>query len=216
MARGTGYREARRWARCSPTTASPNQRGRVSNPDFSGSYPPEPAEPGRWGGPGDTERGGRYGDGRARGTWDAEDRGSRRERDYEWDRTGGSDAGYHRAGQHGADNYQADSHRADSYRADNHRADNHRADNARTGYDRASYDRADYDRAGYDQAADDRRAGYERADQSRLDQASAGGGQATRGSRRAAKDAGRGRRGTGGAKQAADEMSVKDRLAAKL
>jgi membrane peptidoglycan carboxypeptidase len=181
----------------------------VSNPDFSGSYPPEPAEPGRWGGPGDTERGGRYGDGRrARGTWDAEDRGSRRERDYEWDRTGGSDAGYHRAGQHGADNYQADSHRADS-----HRADNHRADNARTGYDRASYDRADYDRAGYDRAADDRRAGYERADQSRLDQASAGGGQVTRGSRRAAKDAGRGRRGTGGAKQAADEMSVKDRLA---
>ena len=61
------------------------------------------------------------------------------------------------------------------------------------------YGRADYDRADYDRAANDRRAGYDRADQSRLDQGPAGAGQVTRGSRRAAKDAGRGRRGAGGA-----------------
>src|ERR1700685_1712873 len=104
MARPTGYREARRSARCLPTTASPNQRGRVSNPDFSGSYPPDPAEPGRRGGPGDIERGGRYGEGRrSRGTRDAADSGSRRGRDYEWDRASGPDAGYHRA-----DNARAD------------------------------------------------------------------------------------------------------------
>ena len=169
----------------------------MSNPDFSGSYPPDPAEPGRWGGPGDTERGDRYGDGRrARGTWDGGDGGSRRERDYEWDRTPGSDAGYHRA--------------------NNHRADNARADYDGAGYDRADYDRADYDRAGYDRAASDRRAGYDRADQNRLNQAPAGAGQVARGSRRAAKDAARGRRGAGGANQAAGEMSAKDRLAAKL
>ncbi|MGO9219105.1 MAG: hypothetical protein ACLP5E_15285, partial [Streptosporangiaceae bacterium] len=63
----------------------------MSNPDFSGSYPPDPAERGRWDGSGDGQRGERYGDGRrAPGTQDAAGRGYRRGRDYEWDR-GGSD-----------------------------------------------------------------------------------------------------------------------------
>src|SRR6202034_4384380 len=114
MARPTGYREARRSAQCSPTTASPNQRGRVSNPDFSGSYPPDPAEPGRWGRSRDGQRGERSGDGRpARGTRDAGDGGYRRGRDYEWDRGAGADPAYARA----------DGPRADSPRADNSRAD---------------------------------------------------------------------------------------------
>ena len=66
----------------------------MSNPDFPGSYPPDPAEPGRWAPSRDGQRAERYGDSRrARGTRDAEDRGYRRERDYEWDRNGGGDAG---------------------------------------------------------------------------------------------------------------------------
>ena len=72
----------------------------MSNPDFSGSYPPEPAEPGRWGGSRDGQRGERYGDGRhGRGTRDAGERGYRQGRDYEWDR-GAADPGYARAGGH--------------------------------------------------------------------------------------------------------------------
>ncbi len=66
----------------------------MSNPDFSGSYPPDPAEPGRRGGSRD---GARYGDGRrARGTRDAASGGYRQERDYEWDRGAGADPGYAR------------------------------------------------------------------------------------------------------------------------
>src|ERR1700722_19870722 len=108
MARATGYREARRSAKCSPTTASPNQRGRVSNPDFSGSYPPDPAEPGRWSRPRDGQRGVRNGDGRrARGTRDAGDGGYRRDRDYEWDRGAGADPAYARADNPRADNPRA-------------------------------------------------------------------------------------------------------------
>ena len=65
----------------------------MSNPDFSGSYPPEPAEPGRWGGSRDGQRGERSGDGRhGRGTRDAGERGYRQGRDYEWDR-GAADPG---------------------------------------------------------------------------------------------------------------------------
>src|SRR5882672_10202809 len=118
MARATGYREARRSVRCSPTTASPNQRGRVSNPDFSGSYPPDPAEPGRGGGSRDAQRGERYGGGgrRARGGRDAADRGYR-ERDYEWDRGAGADPGYARA-----DGARGGGPRADGAGAGNGRA----------------------------------------------------------------------------------------------
>ncbi|HEY8044035.1 MAG TPA: hypothetical protein VIF35_07215, partial [Streptosporangiaceae bacterium] len=66
----------------------------MSNPDFSGSYPPDPAEPGRWGGSRDSAR---SGDGRrAHGSRDAAGRGSRPGRDYEWDRGAGSDPGYAR------------------------------------------------------------------------------------------------------------------------
>ncbi|HEX9359254.1 MAG TPA: transglycosylase domain-containing protein [Streptosporangiaceae bacterium] len=65
----------------------------MSNPDFSGSYPPEPAEPGRGGGSRDGQRGERYGDGRhGRSTRDAGERGYRQGRDHEWDR-GGADQG---------------------------------------------------------------------------------------------------------------------------
>ncbi len=139
----------------------------MSNPDFSGSYPPDPAEPGRWGGSRD---GGRYGDSRrARGTRDAGGRGYRQERDYEWDRGAGADPGYARGA------------RADGSRADGSRADSSRAP---AGQDWAGQGGADPGRGG-------------------------------RGSRRAARDAGRGRRAAA-ANQAAGEMSAKDRLAAKL
>jgi membrane peptidoglycan carboxypeptidase len=102
----------------------------VSNPDFSGSYPPDPAEPGRWGGSRDAQRGERYGDGRrARATRDAGDRGYRRERDYEWDRTAGADPGYARA-----DDPRADDPRAGSTRnggGSRHAAKNAARDGAR-------------------------------------------------------------------------------------
>src|SRR6266436_5082042 len=112
MARATGYREARRSVRCSSTTASPNQRGRVSNPDFSGSYPPDPAEPGRWSGSRDGQRGDGYGGGRrARGTRDAGDRG------------GGADPAYDRG----------DSPRGNYGRADRGRAGGGRDGGSRDG-----------------------------------------------------------------------------------
>ena len=85
----------------------------MSNPDFSGSYPPDPAEPGRRGGSRD---GARYGDGRrARGTRDAASGGYRQERDYEWDRGAGADPGYARGAR--ADGSRADGSRADGSRA---------------------------------------------------------------------------------------------------
>ncbi len=147
----------------------------MSNPDFSGSYPPDPAERGRWVGSGDGQRGERYGDGRrAPGTQDAAGRGYRRGRDYEWDR-GGSDPGYARS---------------DYSRGGNARADNSRAAGGRTGGSRA---------------------GQARPDQGDADQS-----RAARGSRRAAKDAAKGRRGTAGANRATSGMSARDRLAAKL
>src|SRR6266851_9791997 len=166
MARDTGYREARRSAQCSPTTASPNQRGRVSNPDFSGSYPPDPAEPGRWSGSRDGQRGDGYGGGRrARGTRDAGDRGYRRERDYEWDRGGGADPAYDRG---------------DSPHGDYGRADRGRAGGGRDG---GSRDGGSRDGQGW--------ADRSRADQGREDQGWAGPGRAedqgraAQGSRRA-------------------------------
>jgi membrane peptidoglycan carboxypeptidase len=141
----------------------------VSNPDLSGSYPPDPAEPGRWARARDGQRGERYGDGRrARGTRDAEDRGYQRERDYEWDRNGGGDAGYGRT---------------DSAGAWNGRNGSPRADQARAG-------------------------------ESGAGQGGAGQGAAPRSSRRAARDAAKGRRA--GPDRAASGMSTKDRLAAKL
>ena len=106
----------------------------MSYPDFSGSYPPDPAEPGRWSGSGDAGRGGRYGDGRrARGTRDSGDRGYRRERDYEWDRAGGTDAGYDRG--------------------DYDRGDYGRGDHGHTDYGRADYGRADQAPADQDRPA---------------------------------------------------------------
>ncbi|MGI8447510.1 MAG: hypothetical protein ACR2MP_10105, partial [Streptosporangiaceae bacterium] len=109
----------------------------MSNPDFSGSYPPDPAEPGRWDGSRDRQRGEGYGDSRrARGTRDAGDRSYRRERDYEWDRGAGADPGYARADNANppADNGRRHGGRpahqdpADQGRADQGRADQGRAD----------------------------------------------------------------------------------------
>jgi hypothetical protein len=166
----------------------------VSNPDFSGSYPPDPAEPGHWG----RSRGGQRGEGytggrRARGTRDAGDRGYPREQDYEWDR-GGADPGYGRA----------DRARGDSPRGNN--GDCGRA-GGRNGGSRADQDRADPGRA--DQGP---------ADQGRASQswASQDQGRAGRGSRRTARDAAKGRRGAPGGNGAASRMSAKDRLVAKL
>jgi len=163
----------------------------VSNPDFSGSYPPDPAERGRWDGSGDGQRGERYGEGRRTlGTQDAAGRGYRRGRDYEWDRGGGSDPGYARSG---------------NSRGGNARADNSPAAGGRGGGSRAGQARADQGRA--DQG---------RADQGRADQGDADRSRAARGSRRAAKDAAKGRRGTAGANRATSGMSAKDRVAARL
>ena len=153
----------------------------MSNPDFSGSYPPDPAERGRWDGSGDGQRGERYGEGRRTlGTQDAAGRGYRRGRDYEWDRGGGSDPGYARSG---------------NSRGGNARADNSPAAGGRGGGSRA---------------------GQARADQGRADQGDADQSRAARGSRRAAKDAAKGRRGTAGANRATSGMSAKDRVAARL
>jgi membrane peptidoglycan carboxypeptidase len=138
----------------------------VSNPDFSGSYPPDPAEPGRWGRSRDGQRAERYGDGRgARGTRDAGDGGYWRDRDYEWDRGAGADPAY--------------------ARADRPRADSPRAGNS---------------------GAAGGRSGSGRGDQ----------GGPAQGSRRAARDAGNGRRGAAGAARDASGMTAKDRLVAKL
>src|SRR3984885_11723535 len=123
MARATGYREARRSAQCSPTPASPNQRRRVRNPALSGSSPPDPAEPGRWGRSRDGQRGERYGDGRARGTRDAGGDGYRRDRDYEWDRGAGADPGYARADRPRAERPRAGHSRAAGGRNGGSRAD---------------------------------------------------------------------------------------------
>jgi len=123
----------------------------VSNPDFPGSYPPDPAEPGRWAPSRDGQRGERYGDGRrARGTRDAEDSGYRRERDYEWDRNGGGDAGYGRTDSAGAWNGRNGSSRADQARADQARAD--QGPEPRSSR-RAARDAAKGRRAGPDRAA---------------------------------------------------------------
>ncbi|HWG60522.1 MAG TPA: transglycosylase domain-containing protein [Streptosporangiaceae bacterium] len=178
----------------------------MSNPDFSGSYPPDPAEPGRWSRSRDGQRGERYGDGgRARGTQDAGDGGYRRDRDYEWDRGAGADPAYARA---------------DRPRADSPRAGNRRAVGGRNGGSRA--DQRGADQRGADQQRADQgwasqsRASQSRASQSWEDQGRADQGRPARGSRRAARDAGRGRRGTAGAGRAASGMSAKDRLVAKL
>ena len=162
----------------------------MSNPDFSGSYPPEPAEPGRWDGSRGGQRGERYGDGRhGRSTRDAGERGYRQGRDYEWDR-GAADPGYYR----GAD-----------YRGADSGAGNYGADDARGAGGRASAPRAG------------RRPGRSRtdqswADQSWADQGGSGQGRAPRYGRRAVREAARARRGAA----AASGMSAKDRLAAKL
>src|SRR5580693_4085239 len=220
MARGTGYREARRSAQCSPTTASPNQRGRVSNPDFSGSYPPDPAEPGRWDRSRDGQRGERYGDGRrARGTRDAGDRGYR-ERDYEWDRGAGADPAYARADRPRADRPRGGNSRAAGGRDGASRADQGWAD--QRGADQRGADQGGADQRGAGRPwADEHRADQGRASQSRAsqgwedqdrgDQAGAGQGRPARGRRRVTRDAGQGRRGTGAA-GAASGMSAKDRL----
>ena len=148
----------------------------MSNPDFSGSYPPEPAEPGRWGGSRDGQRGERYGDGRhGRGTRDAGELGYRQGREYEWDR-GGADPGSTRAGRG-------------------------RADQGRPGQGSPGQGRTDQDWA--DQG---------RTERSWAGQGGPGQGRAPRGTRRAARDAAKGRRGA----TAASGMSAKDRLAAKL
>jgi membrane peptidoglycan carboxypeptidase len=182
----------------------------VSNPDFSGSYPPDPAEPGRWGGSRDGQRGEPYGGGRrARGGRDAGDRGSR-ERDYEWDRGAGADPGYARA----------DGARGDGARTDGARAGNGRAAGGRNGSGRADQRWADQQRADQQRADQGRasqgRASQSWADQDRADQARADQGRPARGSRRAARGAGKGRRGAAAADRAASGMSTKDRLAAKL
>src|ERR1700722_1119448 len=165
MARATGYREARRSAQCSPTTASPNQRGRVSNQTFPVPNRPIPLEPGRWGRSRDGQRGERYGDGRARGTRDAGDDGYRRDRDYEWDRGAGADPGYARA---------------DRPRAERPRAGHSRAAGGRNGGSRADQRWADQpgaDQRGADQrSADQPWAGEHRAVQSRATQSWAGQG----------------------------------------
>src|ERR1039458_1724342 len=164
MARATGYREARRSDRCSSTTASPNQRGRVSNPDFSGSYPPDPAEPGRWGSARDGQRGKRSADGRrARGDRDVAARGYGRGSDYDWDRGAGADPGYARGDGSRGDGSPGDNGRGGNARADNSRAGNSRAPGGRNAGSRADQARADQGRA------DQGRADQGRADQGRAD-----------------------------------------------
>jgi membrane peptidoglycan carboxypeptidase len=172
----------------------------VSNPDFSGSYPPDPAEPGHWGGSGGGQRGEGYTGGRrARGTRDAGDRGYRREQDYEWDR-GGADPGYGRA----------DRARGGSPRGDN--GDYGRPGGGRNGGSRADRGRADQGWASQG-PADQGPADQGWANQSWANQDQ---GRAGRGSRRAARDAAKGRRGAPGGNGAARRMSAKDRLVAKL
>ena len=95
----------------------------MSNPEFSGSYSPDSAEPGRWGGSRDGQRGERYGDGRrGRSSRDAGERGYRQGSDYEWDR-GEADPGYARAGGHRAGQSRADQNWAGQGRADQSWAD---------------------------------------------------------------------------------------------
>jgi membrane peptidoglycan carboxypeptidase len=168
----------------------------VSNPDFSGSYPPDPAEPGHWGGSRDGQRGEGYtGSRRARGTRDAGDRGYRREQDYEWDR-GGADPGYARG-----DSPRGDSGRGDYGRAAGGRNGGARADQGRAGQGRTDQGRTDQGRASQGWASQG-----QAEDQ----------GRAARGSRRAARDAAKGRRGAPGGNGAASRMTAKDRLVAKL
>jgi membrane peptidoglycan carboxypeptidase len=193
----------------------------VSNPDFSGSYPPDPAEPGRWGRSRDGQRGERYGDGhRARGTRDAGDDGYRRDRDYEWDRGAGADPGYARADRPRADRPRAGHSRAAGGRNSGSRADQRWADQPGADQPGADQPGADQQWAG-EHRADQGRASQSRAsqgweDQGRADQAGADQGRQARGGRRAARDAGQGRRGAAGAARDASGMTAKDRLVAKL